>query len=127
MAQNSSFLDEIDREATKVWADTHIQKSLLDIDILLKITQTFITIFWELYSVVLKLICEEFIFPVSKIFQVFCPLHYASYSTCPIRSMYCTLSTVARVDIPRITKEFKRRYILGLRYNIIIGFSNVSM
>ena len=65
MAQNSSFLDEIDREATKVRADAHLQKSLPGIGILLKTTQTFITIVWELYSVVLKPICEEFIFPAS--------------------------------------------------------------
>ena len=68
MAQNSSFLDEIDREATKVRADAHLQKSLPGIAISLKTTQAFITIFWELYSVVLKPICKEFIFPVSKIF-----------------------------------------------------------
>ena len=68
MAQNSSFLDEIDREATKVRADAHLQKSLPGIGISLKTTQAFITIFWELYSVVLKPICKEFIFPVSKNF-----------------------------------------------------------
>ena len=62
MAQNSSFLDEIDCEATKVQASAHLQKSLPGIGILLKATQTFITIFCELYSVVLKPICEEFIF-----------------------------------------------------------------
>ena len=71
MAQNSSFLDEIDREATKVRADAHLQKSLPGIGILLKTTQTFIKIIWELYSVVLKPICEEFIFPVSKILKFF--------------------------------------------------------
>ena len=71
MAQNSSFLDEIDREATKVRADAHLQKSLPGIGISLKTTQTFITIVWELYSVVLKPICEEFIFPVSKISKFF--------------------------------------------------------
>ena len=32
--------------------------------------QTFITIIWELHSVVLKPICKEFIFPVSKIGSV---------------------------------------------------------
>ena len=85
-AQNSSFLDEIDREAMKVRADAHLQKSLPGIGISLKTTQTFITIFWELYLVVLKPICEEFIFPVSKIFQVLRPLRYASYSVRPIRS-----------------------------------------
>ena len=68
MAQNSFFLDKIDHEATKMQANTHFQKSLPGIGILLKTTQTFITIIWELYSVVLKPICEEFIFPVSKIF-----------------------------------------------------------
>ena len=79
MAQNSSFLDEINREATKVQANTHLQKSLPGIGISLKTTQTFITLFWELYLVVLKPICKEFIFPVSKIF----PLRYAFYSPPP--------------------------------------------
>ena len=129
MAQNSSFLDKIDREATKVQAnDSHLQKSLPGIGILLKTTQTFIIIFWELYSVVLKPICKEFSFPVSKIFQVLRPLRYASYSARPIRSNYCSLSTEARMDIARVTlRKFKQRYILGLRYNIIIGFSNVAI
>ena len=68
MAQNNFISDEIDREATKVRADAHLQKSLPVIGISLKTTQSFITIFWELYSVVLKPISEEFIFPVSKIF-----------------------------------------------------------
>ena len=81
MAQNSSFLDEIDREATKVRADAHLQKSLPGIGISLKTTQVFITIFWELYSVVLKPICKEFIFAVSKVLR---PLRYASYSARPI-------------------------------------------
>ena len=36
MAQNSSFLDEIDREATKVRADAHLQKSLPGIGIFAK-------------------------------------------------------------------------------------------
>ena len=61
MAQNSSFLDEIDREATKVRADAHLQKSLPGIGISLNTTQAFITIFWELYSVVLKPICRVYI------------------------------------------------------------------
>ena len=71
MAQNSSFLDEIDREATKVRTKAHLHKSLPGIGISLKTTQTFITNVWELYSVVLKPICEEFIFPVSKISKFF--------------------------------------------------------
>ena len=128
MAQNSSFLNEIDREATKVRANTHLQKSLPGIGISLKTTGTFIRIFWELYSVVLKAICKEFTFPVSKIFEVLRPLRYASYSARPIRSNYGSPSMEARVNIPRVTLEkFKRRYILGLRYNIILGFSNVAM
>ena len=111
MAQNSSFLDEINREATKVQANTHLQKSLPGIGISLKTTQTFITLFWELYLVVLKPICKEFIFPVSKIF----PLRYAFYSPRPIQSNYRTLSTEARMDIPGVTlKKLKRRYILSL-------------
>ena len=68
MTQNNSILDEIDREATKVPPDAHLQKSLPGIGISLKTTQTFMTIFWKLYSMVLKPICEEFVFPVSKIF-----------------------------------------------------------
>ena len=74
---------------------------------------------------VLKPICKEFLFSVTKIFEVLCPLCYASYGTHPIQSNYHTLSTEARMDIPRITlKEFKQRYILGY---ILIGFSNVAM
>ena len=38
MAQNNSFLDKIDREATKVRADAHLQKSLPGIGISLKTT-----------------------------------------------------------------------------------------
>ena len=110
MAQNNFISDEIDREATKVRANIHVQKSLPGIGILLKIPQTFITIFWELYSVVLKPICKEFIFPVSKIFQVLRLLRYASYSARSIRSNYCTLYTEAKAVIPRVTlKKFKRR------------------
>ena len=70
MAQNNFISDEIDHEATKVRADAHLQKSLPVIGISLKTTQRFITIFWELHSVVLKPICEEFIFPVCKNFQI---------------------------------------------------------
>ena len=54
MAQNSFFSDEIDREATKVRADAHLQKSLPGKGIPLKTTQTSLKIFWELYSAVLK-------------------------------------------------------------------------
>ena len=97
------LLDEIDREATKVWANAHLQKSLPAIGISLKTTQTFITIVWELYSMVFKPICKEFIFSVSKIFEVFCPLCYASYSARPTQSNYRTLSTEVRMDIPRVT------------------------
>ena len=50
MAQNSFVLDEIDREATKVRADAHLQKSLPGKAIPLKATQAFLKIFWELYS-----------------------------------------------------------------------------
>ena len=87
MAQNSSFVDEINREATKLRTDAHLQKNLPGLGILLKITQTFIKIFWEL------VICKEFIFPVSKIFQILCPLCYASHSIRPIQSNYYTPST----------------------------------
>ena len=50
MAQNSSFLDKIDREATKVRPDAHFQKTLPVIGILLKATRTFLTIFWEYFQ-----------------------------------------------------------------------------
>ena len=54
MAKSSFFLDEIDREATKVQADAHLQNSLHGKGIPLKTTQTSLKIFWELYSAVLK-------------------------------------------------------------------------
>ena len=54
MAQNSRFSDKIDREATKMLADAHLQNDLPGKGIPLKTTQIFLTIFWELYSVVLK-------------------------------------------------------------------------
>ena len=49
IAQNSSILDEIDREATKARVDAHLQKSLPDISISLKTTQTFIkrSVYWS--------------------------------------------------------------------------------
>ena len=59
MTQNSFILDEIDREATKVQADAHLQKSLPGKGIPLKITQAFLKIFKELYSATLKPICES--------------------------------------------------------------------
>ena len=54
MAQNNRFSDEIDREATKIRANAHLQNGLPGEGIPLKTTQIFLTIFWELYSVVLK-------------------------------------------------------------------------
>ena len=42
MAQNSFVLDEINREATKVRADAHLQKSLPGKGIPLKTTQAFL-------------------------------------------------------------------------------------
>ena len=94
---------EIDRKATKVRVDAHLQKSLSGKGIPLKTTQTFLTIFWESYSVIFKPICEKLIFPVSKILQVLCLLRYASYSAHPILSNYRILPTEARPDIPRLT------------------------
>ena len=93
MAQNSSFLDEINREATKVWANTHFQKSLPGKGISLKTTQTFIMIFWELYSVVLRPICKEFIFPVSKFLKFF--VCFVMLLTAPAPN-YGTLSEESR-------------------------------
>ena len=58
MAHNSFFLDEIDREAMKVQANADLQKSLPGKGIPPKTTQTYLTIFWELYSAVLKSIRE---------------------------------------------------------------------
>ena len=77
LAQNSSFLEEIDREATKVWADAQLQKNLPGLGISLKTTQTFITIVWEL-----KPIFEEFIFPVSKFPKFF--VHFVMLLTAPV-------------------------------------------
>ena len=59
MAQNSRFSDKLDREATKVQADTHLQKSHPGKGIPLNTTQTFLKIFWELYSAILKPICKR--------------------------------------------------------------------
>ena len=49
----------MDREATKVRADAHLQNNLPGKDIMQKTTQTFLTFFWELYSAILKPICER--------------------------------------------------------------------
>ena len=76
MAQNSRFSDEIDREATKMRADAHLQNNLPGEGFPLKTTQTFLTIFWELCSVVLKPIWRVEISSV-KIF-----LSYLSASLC---------------------------------------------
>ena len=54
MAQNSRFSDDINNEVTKVPVDTHLQNGLPGKGILLKTTQIFLTIFWELYFAVLK-------------------------------------------------------------------------
>ena len=59
MAQNRFVLDEIDREATKLQADAHLQKSLPGKGIQLKTTQAFLKIFRELYSAISKPICES--------------------------------------------------------------------
>ena len=84
VAQNNFISDEIGCEATKVRADTQLQKSLPGKGIPLKTTQAFLKIFRELYSAYFKTYVREFIFPVYKIFQVLCPLRYASYSARPI-------------------------------------------
>ena len=54
MAQNTSFLDAIDREATQARANTHCHNSLPGKDVPLKTTQTFITTSCELYRTILK-------------------------------------------------------------------------
>ena len=59
MAQNRCIMDEINWEATKVRANAYLQNSLPGKGILQKTTQTFLTIFWELYSAILKPICER--------------------------------------------------------------------
>ena len=77
MAQNSRFSDEIDREATKMRADAHLHNDLRPgKGIPIKTTQIFLTIFWELYSMVLKPIWRVEISSV-KIF-----LSYLSASLC---------------------------------------------
>ena len=53
MAQNSFFLNEIDREATEMRIGTHLQDSLPGKGIPLKNTQAFLKIFKELYSAIL--------------------------------------------------------------------------
>ena len=53
MAQNSFFLNEIDREATEMRTGTHLQDSLPGKGIPLKNTQAFLKIFKELYSAIL--------------------------------------------------------------------------
>ena len=62
MALNS----ENDRKATKMRADTNLHNSLPDKGIPLKTAQTFLTIFWKLYSAVLKLIWRVEIPSVKK-------------------------------------------------------------
>ena len=47
MAQNTSFLDAINREAMKAWANAHCQNYLSDKDIALRSTQTFFTNYIE--------------------------------------------------------------------------------
>ena len=54
MAQNNRFSDEIDREATEIRADAHLQDGLPGEGIPLKTIQIFLTTFWELYYVVSK-------------------------------------------------------------------------
>ena len=49
MWSHTSVPTKIDREATKVQTYAHLQKSLPIKGIPLKTTQTFLTIFWELY------------------------------------------------------------------------------
>ena len=71
MAQNSFVLDEIDREATKVRADAHLQKSLPGKGIPLKTTQAFLKIFKELYSAISKPICESSYFQCIKFSKFF--------------------------------------------------------
>ena len=87
MAQNSRFSDEIDREATKMQADAHLQNDLPGKGIPLKTTQIFLTIFWELYSVVLKPIWRVEISSV-KIFLSYLSARYASCSTRPIKPIF---------------------------------------
>ena len=71
MAQNSFFLDEIDREATKVQADAHLQKSLPGKGIPLKTTQAFLKIFKELYSAISKPMSESSYFQCIKFSKFF--------------------------------------------------------
>ena len=71
MAQNSFVLDEIDHEATKVWTNAHLQKSLPGKSIPLKIIQVFLKTFWELYSAILKSIGKSSYFQCLKFSKFF--------------------------------------------------------
>ena len=68
MAQKIFVLDEIDREATEVRANAHLQKSLPAKDIPLKTTQAFLKIFKEAIS---KPICESSYFQCIKFSKFF--------------------------------------------------------
>ena len=65
------FLVWIDREATKVRADAHLQKSLPGQGISLKTTQAFLKIFKELYSAISKPVCESSYFQCIKFSKFF--------------------------------------------------------
>ena len=47
MAQNSFFLDAIDHEAMKAWANAQPQNSFPGYDIVLKATQTYLTMSYK--------------------------------------------------------------------------------
>ena len=71
IAQNSFFSGEIDREATKVQTDAHLQKSHPGKSIPLNTTQAFLKIFWELIFSNFRAYLREIKFPLSKIYNLF--------------------------------------------------------
>ena len=69
MAQNSCVLNEIDREATKVRADAHLQNSLPGKDIMQKNHSDILNNLLGIIFSDFKAYLREIKFPVSKIFQ----------------------------------------------------------
>ena len=59
MAQNSFFLDTIEREATKAWANAHHHNFLPGKDIVPKTIQTFLTTSCKLYRAIVKAVSES--------------------------------------------------------------------
>ena len=89
MAQNSFFLDEIDREATKMRANTHLQNSLPGKGSYS--TKNYSDFIKNLLGIIfssLKAGLKSQTFQCLKFYKLaICPLRYASCSACPTRSL----------------------------------------